>query len=159
MATEIERKFLVDHSLWTPTGEGVPIRQGYLSTVNERVVRVRTAGSKGFLTIKGRSESFSRLEFEYPIPYDDASVLLDRLCEQPLVEKIRYHEKLAGHVWEIDVFHGANKGLIVAEIELESEAESFDRPAWIVGEVTDDPRYFNNNLAREPYKSWERETK
>jgi CYTH domain-containing protein len=112
------------------------------------------AGDKAFLTIKGTTQSLSRLEFEYPIPMADAVVMLDQLCETPPIEKTRYRQTVGGHIWEIDVFHGENEGLIVAEIELSSETEIFDRPHWIAEEVSDDPRYFNNNLAVNPFKVW-----
>jgi CYTH domain-containing protein len=138
MAKEIERKFLIKPGVWKPVTPGLTYRQGYLSSVNERVVRVRVAGDKAFLTIKGITQSLSRLEFEYPIPMADAVVMLDQLCEPPL----------------IDVFHGHNDGLIVAEIELSSETDTFDRPQWVGEEVSNDPRYFNNNLAVNPFKVW-----
>lgn len=154
MTTEIERKFLVDPNIWKPQGEGVFYRQGYLSSAPERVVRVRSSGSEAFLTIKGSTEKFSRLEFEYPIPQGDAAILLDRLCERPLIEKTRYKQKVGDHVWEIDVFHGDNEGLIVAEIEVRAESETFERPPWIKNEVSDDPRYFNSNLSRNPFRKW-----
>ena len=106
MAKEIERKFLVDTALWRAMAAGTLYRQGYLSSVNERVVRVRIAGDRGFLTIKGLTTGVSRLEFEYPIPLADATVMLDQLCERPLIEKTRYREVFAGWTWEIDVFTG-----------------------------------------------------
>lgn len=154
MALEIERKFLVDRKLWTPERDGVAYRQGYLSSVEERVVRVRIAGDAAFLTIKGRSDNISRLEFEYPIPVEDAQTQLDLLCERPLIEKTRYEEKVGGHIWTIDVFHGENDGLILAEIELSDEDETFDRPPWLGKEVSDDPRYFNVNLSKSPFGYW-----
>jgi adenylate cyclase len=133
---------------------GVSYRQGYLSSVNERVVRVRMAGDKAFLTIKGATLSLSRIEFDYPIPMADAAEMLDRLCERPLIEKTRYRQTVGGHIWEIDVFNGDNDGLIVAEIELSSETETFERPDWVAEEVSGDPRYFNNNLVVNPFKNW-----
>jgi adenylate cyclase len=154
MAVEIERKFLVDHAVWTPAGTGTLHRQGYLSTVKERVVRVRVAGDEAFLTIKGLAKHISRLEFEYPIPLDDAATLLNQLCERPPVEKTRYQQRVGNHIWVVDVFHGDNDGLIVAEIELTSEAETFERPRWVGQEVSGDPRYFNANLSINPYKTW-----
>jgi len=156
MATEIERKYLVDIELWRPLGAGVFYRQGYLSSVKERVVRVRIAGDRGFLTIKGTTTSLSRLEFEYPIPREDAAVLIDKLCERPIIEKTRHRESFAGRNWEIDVFHGDNDGLVVAEVEVASPTESIALPPWTGTEVSNDPRYFNNNLAAHPYKSWGR---
>jgi adenylate cyclase len=154
MAKEIERKFLIKSGLWKPVTPGVACRQGYLSSVNERVVRVRMAGDKAFLTIKGITQSLSRLEFEYLISMADAAAMLDQLCECPLIEKTRYQQTVGGHLWEIDVFHGDNDGLVVAEIELSSETENFERPYWVAEEVSGDPRYFNNNLAVNPFKTW-----
>lgn len=154
MAVEIERKFLVRRELWRPRNDGVAYRQGYLSRAEDRIVRVRVAGRAGFLTIKGRTSSVSRSEFEYPIPVEDAEIMLDRLCERPLVEKTRYEEMCGGHVWTVDVFHGENDGLILAEIELSSEEEVFDRPAWLDREVSDDPRYFNSELSKRPFGYW-----
>jgi adenylate cyclase len=157
MGTEIERKFLVGGGIWRPGGKGTRIRQGYLSSAMQRVVRVRVAGSRAFLTIKGPTgDSTTRFEFEYPLPLDDAAVLLDRLCEAPLLEKTRYVEKIGSHVWVIDVFEGDNDGLILAEIELTDQNESFERPAWIGKEVTDDPRYLNVNLAQRPFSRWDK---
>ncbi len=154
MAVEIERKFLVNREIWKPEDDGILYRQGYLSNIIERVVRVRIAGKEAFLTIKGRSNKFSRLEFEYPIPSADAEIQLDCLCERPLIEKTRYEQKVGDHVWVIDVFHGDNEGLLVAEIELPFENENFVRPPWVGEEVSDDPRYFNSNLSKTPFKSW-----
>jgi adenylate cyclase len=155
MGTEIERKFLVDRAIWKPVEEGTLTRQGYLSSLKERVVRVRIAGPRAYLTIKGLTDdALVRLEFEYPLPLGDASQLLDRVCEKPLVEKTRYKETIGAHIWEVDIFHGDNDGLVVAEIELSDPNESFERPAWLGIEVSDDPRYLNANLARAPFKSW-----
>jgi len=128
MATEIERKYLVNIELWRPFGAGVLYRQGYLSSVKERVVRVRIAGDSGFLTIKGTTTGLSRLEFEYPIPREDAAVVIDKLCERPIIEKTRHRESFAGRTWEIDVFHGDNEGLVVAEVEVANPAESIALP-------------------------------
>jgi adenylate cyclase len=124
------------------------------SSVKERVVRVRIAGDRGSLTIKGVTTGIGRLEFEYPIPREEAAVLLDELCERPLIEKTRHREMFAGKTWEIDVFHGDNEGLVLAEIELASPAEPIELPPWAGREVSNDPRYFNNNLVAHPYKSW-----
>ncbi len=153
---EIERKFLVVNTDWRAAAEGVLYRQGYLSSVTERVVRVRTAGSAAFLTIKGRTSGVTRLEFEYPIPLADANRMLDDLCERPLIAKTRYQVTWAGFVWEIDEFHEENQGLVVAEIELPSEDTVFERPPWVGHEVSADPRYFNTSLALRPYSTWER---
>jgi adenylate cyclase len=154
MAQEIERKFLVDLTRWHPGGESAFIAQGYLSTDKDRTVRVRVLNQQAFLTIKGRTVGASRTEFEYEIPADDARIMLRDLCLQPIIEKTRHYENHAGRRWEIDVFHGANEGLVVAEIELDNEADDFARPDWAGEEVTDDPRYFNSNLLAKPYSEW-----
>src|SRR5664279_5887313 len=148
MAKEIERKFLVKSGTWIPKAEGIHFRQGYLNTQKERVVRVRIEGASAKLTIKGVMTGVTRPEFEYPIPVDDASILLDNLCEKPLIDKHRHKEVHGGKTWEIDVFHGDNEGLVVAEIELKSETEAFPKPDWAGEEVSSDPRYFNANLLK-----------
>jgi CYTH domain-containing protein len=152
MAKEIERKFLVREGSWR-NEKGTRYRQGYLSSVKERVVRVRTINDKGYLTIKGLTVGASRLEFEYEIPRQDTDLLLE-ICEKPLIEKIRFKVEEKGFVWEIDEFLGENQGLIVAEIELESENQDFPKPDWVLEEVTGDPRYFNSNLIKNPFKMW-----
>lgn len=156
MGKEIERKYLVDTTKWTPQGGGTHFKQGYLNSQKERVVRVRIEGDRARLTIKGVSAGISRSEFEYEIPIEDARILLDSLCEQPLIDKHRHREIHGGKTWEIDVFHGDNEGLVVAEIELATEDESFDTPAWALREVSSDPRYFNSNLLKHPFKDWAR---
>ena len=153
MGTEIERKFLVKEGPWREAAAET-YRQGYLSTVKERTVRVRTINDKGYLTVKGVSVGASRLEFEYEIPVADAEQLLDNLCEKPLIEKQRYKLDHGGLTWEIDVFFGDNEGLIVAEVELQSEDQVFESPDWVVDEVTSDPRYYNANLISNPYSNW-----
>ena len=154
MAKEIERKFLVETAAWKPQNEGIHFKQGYLNTQKERVVRVRIEGAKAKLTIKGVTTGVTRSEFEYVIPVEDASLLLDNLCEKPLIDKHRHAEVHGGKTWEIDVFHGDNEGLVVAEIELKSEAEAFVRPDWAGEEVSSDPRYYNSNLLKNPFKNW-----
>jgi len=154
MGKEIERKYLVDTAKWTPQGGGTHFKQGYLNSQKERVVRVRIEGDRAKLTIKGVSVGVTRSEFEYAIPVEDAEILLDSLCEQPLIDKHRHKEVHAGKTWEIDVFHGDNEGLVVAEIELAAEGERFDAPAWAVREVSSDARYFNSNLLKHPFKDW-----
>jgi CYTH domain-containing protein len=154
MAREVERKFLVTGSGWKAGASGVPFRQGYLSTVKERVVRVRTEGTRAVLTIKGLTTGISRPEFEYEIPLADAQRMLDELCEPPILDKTRYRVPWQGHTWEIDEFHGDNDGLVVAEIELASPNEPFGRPPWIGREVSGDARYFNANLVAYPYRLW-----
>lgn len=153
MAFEIERKFLVrDHS-WRGLGEAVRMVQGYLCRDVERTVRVRVAGDRAWLTVKGRAVGFSRAEFEYQIPCEDAEVLVT-MCLPGLVEKTRHRIPVGGHVWEVDEFHGDNEGLVVAEIELGSEDEAFARPDWLGVEVTADARYSNSNLTKTPYSQW-----
>ncbi|HEY0846031.1 MAG TPA: CYTH domain-containing protein [Noviherbaspirillum sp.] len=154
MGLEIERKFLVRGEGWKSLVPGVLLRQGYLSSAPERVVRVRIEGDSAMLTIKGKSRGATRSEWEYPIPLPDAQAMLDSLCERPIIEKKRYRITYAGMVWEVDQFFGENAGLVVAEIELESEDQPFDRPDWIGEEVTSDARYFNANLLRHPYSMW-----
>lgn len=154
MAHEIERKFLVVDSSWKANAPGVLFRQGYLSTDKARTVRVRLEGERGVLTIKGLTRGVTRLEFEYDIPADDAIRMLDELCERPLIEKTRYRVAVGRHVWDVDEFHGDNAGLVVAEVELTSPDDAFERPSWIGREVSDDPRYFNANLVSHPYRSW-----
>lgn len=155
MSVEIERKFLVYGEEWKSLGKPVLLRQGYLSSTPERVVRVRIEGDDAMLTIKGRNVGAIRSEWEYPIPFGDAAALLDQLCERPLIEKYRYRIEYHGFTWEIDEFLGENVGLVVAEIELQSEQQQFDKPDWIGDEVTHDTRYFNANLIRYPYRNWQ----
>jgi len=154
MGKEIERKFLIRNTEWQSQATGILYHQGYLNTHKERVVRIRIAGKKAFLTIKGITEGVSRLEYEYEIDIKDAEEMLEQLCEQPTLIKHRYTVEYHGFTWEIDVFHGENEGLMVAEIELESEEEHFEKPDWIGREVTYDTRYFNANLISNPFKNW-----
>ena len=154
MAKEIERKFLVVGDEWKRGVTGVSYRQGYLSTVKERTVRVRTVGDKGFLTIKGVTVGVTRSEFEYSIPTADANALLNDLCEKPLIEKTRFKVQHAGLTWEIDEFFGENQGLVVAEVELKDEHQAIERPSWVGAEVSGDPRYFNSNLIKTPFSQW-----
>lgn len=155
MALEIERKFLVKSEDWKIGAIGVAFRQGYLSRSPQQTVRIRIAGEKAFLTIKGLRSKISRLEFEYEIPLADAAEMLN-LCVGPLIEKTRFEILHGGKTWEVDEFHGDNAGLIVAEIELNAEDESFLLPDWIGEEVSDDVRYFNSNLAVSPFSTWKR---
>lgn len=154
MGVEIERKFLVRDDRWKAMGQAVLLRQGYLSSQPDRIVRVRIEGSSAMMTIKGRSVGFSRGEWEYPIPLEDAQVFLDTLCEKPIIEKYRSRIAYEGMVWEVDEFVGENAGLVVAEIELTSEDQLFSKPDWIGEDVTGDARYFNANLLRHPYSAW-----
>lgn len=154
MGVEIERKFLPLDNSWKRLADGTAYRQGYLCADKERTVRVRTAGDQGFITVKGASVGLARLEYEYKIPVGDADTLLDKLCRKPLIEKHRYKIDYRGFTWEVDEFSGENEGLVVAEIELESETQAFEKPDWIGQEVTGDPRYFNANLIHCPYSKW-----
>ena len=154
MGIEIERKFLLKGEGWRGLGQPTLMRQGYLVADPVRTVRVRIEGERGVLTIKSKSDGASRGEWEYPIPVADAAELLDRLCDGPLVEKIRHRIPRGEHVWEVDEFLGRNAGLVVAEIELGSEDEAFDRPDWIGQEVTGEVRYYNSQLMRHPYTAW-----
>ncbi len=154
MAKEIERKFLVTGEEWRARAQGTRYRQGYLSTVKERTVRVRTIDDKGFLTVKGVSVGATRSEYEYEIPAADADEMLDDLCDKPIIEKNRYKISIGDVTWEVDEFLGVNDGLIVAEIELLSEQQSFPKPEWIGREVTGDPKYFNANLIARPFSTW-----
>jgi adenylate cyclase len=151
---EIERKFLVRNDQWRGLAQGVSLRQGYLSAHPDRIVRVRIEGASAMLTIKGRTVSASRAEWEYPIALNDAAVMLSDLCERPIIDKTRYRIMHDGMCWEVDEFHGENAGLIIAEIELVAEDQSFSKPDWIGDEVTSDSRYFNANLLRHPYRCW-----
>ena len=153
MGIEIERKFLVTGSEWKAAA-GVSYRQGYLNRDKERVVRVRLAGEKAFLTIKGKSAGATRAEYEYEIPATDAGQLL-KLCDGPLIEKIRRVIIHDGDKWEVDEFFGENSGLVVAEIELRSEEQTFTRPNWLGTEVTDDSRYYNSSLSSHPFSKWD----
>lgn len=152
MGIEIERKFLVTGTAWRQ-GAGVRFSQGYLNRDKDRTVRVRLAGHRAFLTIKGLSIGASRAEFEYEIPTADAEQLL-KLSDGPTVEKIRRVINLDGSVWEVDEFLGENAGLVVAEIELQSEEQAFTRPEWLAEEVTHERRYFNSSLATHPFSRW-----
>ena len=162
MGVEIERKFLVRDPSVVAGVPGTEIRQGYLSLAPERTIRVRRIGDAAVITLKGLGEGSRdaaaspavRTEFEYSIPVADAEVMLARLAIKPLIEKVRYRIRDGGLVWEVDVFHGANEGLVVAEVELESESQAVSIPAWVGREVTEDVRYLNANLVTFPYSSW-----
>jgi adenylate cyclase len=154
MASEIERKFLVDTAQWKPAGEGTLYRQGYLSTHPERTVRVRIEGDQARLTLKGQTRGISRTEIELEMPLADAQLALAELCEQPIIEKRRHKEVHGGKEWEIDVFLGDNAGLVLAEVELASEEEAVQVPPWATEEVSHDPRYYNSYLVARPYRTW-----
>lgn len=153
---EIERKFLViSEDFKKEAFAQNRIVQGYLSSVPDRTVRVRIKGDKGFLTIKGASNvsGRSRFEWEKEIPLEDAQQLL-QLCEKGVIDKIRFEVKVGNHMFEVDTFYGDNQGLIIAEIELSSENENFEKPKWLGKEVTNDNRYYNSNLSKNPFINW-----
>ncbi|MBF0409768.1 MAG: CYTH domain-containing protein [Candidatus Riflebacteria bacterium] len=154
MPKEIERKFLVTNDSWKKDVSGISYRQGYISTSSETTVRVRIAGEKAFLTIKGKTTGCSRDEYEYEIPLSDASELLSKYCGSHLVEKIRYKKLINDLTWEIDEFLGENKGLVIVELELPSEDFPFIRPPWTGKEVTGDKRYYNSRLSVCPFNTW-----
>lgn len=160
MATEIERKFLLTNDSWRAQADaGTPMRQGYLIAASAQQqakasVRVRIAGEEANLNIKSATLGVTRQEYEYPIPLHEANEMLDTLADGPLIEKTRYHVPHGGHTWEIDVFSGDNAGLVVAEVELATADESFQRPPWLGEEVSDDPRYYNVCLVQHPFKDW-----
>ncbi|MGJ3248953.1 MAG: CYTH domain-containing protein [Elainellaceae cyanobacterium] len=154
MGQEIERKFLVIGEDWRSHAHGTPYRQGYIPTRSGVTVRVRIAGEIGYLTLKGLTSGISRSEFEYAIPVEDATHMLDELCDRPLIEKTRYRLSIDGIVWEVDEFEGENKGLILAEVELTRPDQSVSIPGWVGQEVSDDPRYFNAYLANHPFSQW-----
>ncbi len=157
MGIEIERKFLVIKSKWDLIEKGVGrlYRQGYILSDPEKTIRVRLTDTDGFLTIKGMSHGATRQEFEYFIPQEEALELLNNFAANE-VSKIRYKIEVSGKIWEVDEFIGANAGLIIAEVELFSEFEPFVKPVWAGKEVTGDIRYYNSNIATNPYSSWEK---
>lgn len=155
MPVEIERKFLLASDAWREQVESSSrIRQGYLGKIDKASVRIRIQGNKANINIKSATLDIRRMEYEYTIPLDEAEEMLDQLCAQPQVDKTRYLVKQGKHVWEIDEFYGDNEGLLVAEIELSSESEAFEKPGWIGEEVSEDARYYNVNLIKYPFKCW-----
>ena len=150
MAKEIKRKFLFDPQKMPPLPDPLVIKQGYIPAENA-TVRIRTMNDDAYLTLKGKATGFTRSEFEYSIPYEDALKMLDELCAKPLIEKRRYRVEYRGHLWDVDIFEGENEGLFLAEIELQSEEEGFELPPWVTKEVTDDRRYYNSNLRVHPF--------
>lgn len=155
MAIEIEYKYLVKLDLWNKISppKSVRIKQGYLATEPGKSIRVRVLDQKGFITIKGATVGAKRLEYEYEIPLEDAEELLANFCTK-LVSKTRHYVLYDNHTWEVDVFDGLNSGLIIAEIELQSEDEVYSKPEWIGEDVTHDFRYSNSNLSLNPYSTW-----
>jgi len=154
MGLEIERKFLIKNDDWKEKSDsGQIIKQGYLNLDVERTVRVRIINGKGVLTIKGKTVKTTRLEFEYEIPLEEAKEIL-KLSEKSIIEKTRYEIPDNGKIWEIDIFEGENKGLEIAEIELSNEDEEIVIPKWIGKEVSEDSRYYNSSLIKNPFKNW-----
>jgi adenylate cyclase len=158
MATEIERKFLLRNDSWRDGADaGTRFRQGYLIGSEQASVRVRIEGELAHLNIKSATLGIRRQEYEYPIPLADAEELLDTLCAQPQIEKTRYHVPFGDHLWEVDLFAGANAGLVVAEVELADEHEAFAMPPWAGEEVSHDTRYYNVCLVSHPFCEWSHE--
>ena len=156
MAVEIERKFLLASDSWrAAVTDSVEIVQGYIADSDTSTVRVRVAGENGSLNIKGPTLGITRKEYEYDLPLADAREILAEFCVARVITKTRHHAEHRGRIWEIDEFAGGNAGLIVAEIELSSENEVFDRPGWLGDEVSGDPRYYNVCLVKQPYGSWQ----
>ncbi len=155
MGVEIERKYLVNKNIWEKTikGDRHLIRQGYILNTPDKTIRIRLKDKKGYITVKGLSAGASRPEFEYEIPEEDAKELLDKFCTSNI--KIRNNIIYKGKLWEVDEFLEDNYGLIVAEIELSADDETFDLPEWIAKEVTGGEKYYNSNLSLRPFKEWE----
>ena len=155
MATEIERKFLVKGPYKDLACKHLYIKQGYISSQPGRSVRIRIKGDKGYLTIKGKTNESgtSRFEWEKEIPISEAEQLL-LLCEKGIINKTRFEVKIGNHIYEVDEFYDENEGLVIAEIELSTEDESFVKPDWLGNEVTTDKRYYNSYLSANPFKSW-----
>ena len=155
MGIEIERKFLVKNIEFLEGVDGIRYSQGYIPSEGNPGVRIRIAGEKAFITLKSDIKGAKvRHEFEYEIPVSDAGQMLETFCRKPLIEKVRYIIKYSGLIWEVDVFEGDNKGLIVAEVELETEDQKVDLPDWIAVEVTGDKKYQNSQLGINPYCVW-----
>ena len=157
MAIEIERKYLVINDKWRSNViSEARLKQGYLSNREKASVRVRIGAGRAYLNIKSATLGVRRSEFEYEIPVDDAEELLEQLAIQPFIDKTRYKVTCGAHTWELDIFHGENNGLVVAEIELESEDEVFEMPDWAGDEVSGDPKYYNVCLVRHPFSKWDK---
>ena len=155
MALEIEHKFLLRNENWrNEINKSVIYKQGYLNSLPTSSIRIRISDDQAWLNIKSATIGNQRSEYEYEIPFKDAIEIIDQLCKKPIIEKTRHYVLHNGNLWEIDEFHGDNKGLVVAEIELVSQNIKFELPEWIGIEVTDDLRYYNNNLANNPYNQW-----
>lgn len=157
MGVEIERKFLLKNDGWRQLAEpGVQFVQGYLQNNTSSSVRIRIEGESANINIKGATLDITRMEYEYSIPLNDAMEMLESLCEKPFIKKQRYKVPFGGMTWEIDVFEGDNQGLVVAEIELESEGQQFSLPDWIDREVSSETRYYNVCLVKHPFCDWEK---
>ncbi len=155
MGIEIEHKFLVISEDWRKfIKEELIISQGYLANNETCSVRLRITGEQAHLNIKSATLGISRQEYDYPVPLEDGQLMMQQLCQKPLIEKTRYHVPYKNHLWEVDVFHGDNEGLIVAEIELSTPDEPFSKPAWIGKDVSDHPRYYNVCLVTHPFNQW-----
>ena len=155
MKTEIERKFLVLNSSYKSLGKYEYCIQGYIRSINEPLVRIRIIGNKSYLTMKSDVNGITRLEYEYEIPNEDAQDLLKLFCKKTIIEKNRYIIHYKSTLWEVDEFLGDNQGLVVAEVELESEQQSYNKPNWVGTEISTDKKYYNYNLAQCPYKTWD----
>jgi len=154
LAKEIERKFLVTSKDFLHNLEPTFYQQGYIPTCDNTTVRLRVIGDKAFLTIKGENQGITRLEFEYEIPLEDAKQMMNAVCSKPMIEKFRYICQVGNTRWEVDRFVGDNDGLVVAEVELNSESQEFDHPDWLGREVSGDAKYYNSQLVKHPYSKW-----
>ena len=155
MGKEIERKYLVAETAFLSELDGIAFKQGYISTrEGGPAVRIRVEGERAVITLKGLTKGITRSEYEYEIPVADAEDMLEELCERPFIKKVRYRVFWREKLWEIDVFDGDNEGLIVAEIELDSEDDVVEKPPWLGEEVSGESRYYNANLVHHPYKNW-----
>lgn len=156
MIQEIERKFLLKNDDWRKFSKGTLYKQGYLSINDLNIIRVRTIGNQGILSVKERVVGISRMEYEYSIPLDEAERMLSAICQKPIIEKYRYKIPIKNLIWEVDEFIGENQGLIVAEVELEKENQRIELPDWIGEEVSHDVRYYNFNLIKHPFSKWKK---
>ena len=155
MAVEIERKYLVVNDKWKPFVESeAAMKQGYLATVANASIRVRVAKGRAYLNIKSATVGIRRAEYEYEIPLQDGEEMLANLTSGSVIDKVRYKVRCGDHVWDLDLFHGDNSGLMVAEVELDSEDESFEMPQWAGEEVSGDVKYYNSSLVKHPYCDW-----
>ena len=155
MAIEIERKYLVINDKWKDSVESESaMKQGYLATVDNASIRVRVANGKAFLNIKSATLGIKRSEYEYQIPLQDGEEMLANLTSGAVIDKVRYKVRCGDHLWDLDLFHGDNEGLVVAEVELDAEDEGFEIPEWAGAEVSGDAKYYNASLVKHPYCDW-----